>query len=44
MPQQGTGRLAGQALPPVPADEPVPQVRDGRVIGLAGAMRGAEAS
>src|SRR5271165_4558107 len=40
MPQQGTGRLAGQALPPVPADETVTQVRDGWVIGLVGTMRG----
>jgi hypothetical protein len=36
------GRLAGQTLPPVPADKTVTQVRDGWVIGLVGTMRGRE--
>jgi hypothetical protein len=42
VPQQGTGCLAGQALPPVPADQAVTQVRDGGVIGLVRAVRGRE--
>src|SRR3954454_16079789 len=38
--EQGTGRLAGQALPPVPPEDPVAEVRHRRVVGLVRAVRG----